>query len=257
VKLILFATLLALATYLGYTIVEEPGSQLFGKTVTSGPSDAREIALTFDDGPNPPYTDRILDVLRDEHVQATFFVVGRAAEAYPATLRRIASEGHSIGNHTWDHPHLLVQSREAVDAELRRTDDTIFRITGMRTWLMRPPFGARDFAVLDEAKALGYTAVMWSVPLPNDWEQPGDATIARRVIDNVHDGAIIVLHDGNRGIVCDARRGTARQCDRAQDVAATREIIDRLKAEGYRFVTIPQLLADSVDTTRTVAHSTR
>jgi peptidoglycan/xylan/chitin deacetylase (PgdA/CDA1 family) len=132
----------------------------------------------------------------------------------------------------------------------------IFHITGMRTWLMRPPFGARDFAVLDEAKALGYTAVMWSVPLPNDWEQPGDATIARRVIDNVHDGAIIVLHDGNRGIVCDARRGGAL-CDRAQDVAATREIVDRLKAEGYRFVTVPQLLADAVDTTRTVARSTR
>ncbi len=256
-KLIVFATLLAVGTYLGYTIVEEPGSQLFGKTVTSGPSDAREIALTFDDGPNPPYTDRILDVLRAEHIHATFFVVGRAAEAYPSTLRRIAREGHAIGNHTWDHPHLLVQTRQAVDAELRRTDDAIFRITGMRTWLMRPPFGARDFAVLDEAKTLGYTAVMWSVPLPNDWEQPGDATIARRIIDNVHDGAIIVLHDGNRGIVCEPRRATAHLCDRAQDVAATREIVDRLKAEGYRFVTVPQLLADSVDTTRTVARSTR
>ena len=85
---------------------------------------------------------------RDEHVHATFFIVGRAAEAYPKTVRRIASEGHSIGNHTWDHPHLLIQSRQDVDSELRRTDDTIFRITGMRTWLMRPPFGARDFAVL-------------------------------------------------------------------------------------------------------------
>jgi peptidoglycan-N-acetylglucosamine deacetylase len=256
-KLIFLATVLALGSYLGYTIVEDPGSQLFGKTVTAGPSDAREIALTFDDGPNPPYTDRILDVLRAEHVQATFFVVGRAAVAYPATLRRIVREGHSIGNHTWDHSHLLVQSQETVGDELKRTDDAIYRITGIRTWLMRPPFGARDFAVLDEAKALGYTVVMWSVPLPNDWDQPGDATIVRRVIDNVHDGAIIVLHDGNRGIVCDPRRTAPKLCDRGQDVAATREIIERLKAQGYRFVTVPQLLADSVDATRTLAHSSQ
>ena len=255
-KLFALGLFLALGSYLGYTIVEDPGSQLFGKTVTNGPSDAREIALTFDDGPNPPYTDRILDVLHQEHVQATFFVVGRAAVAYPKTLRRIASEGHSIGNHTWDHSHLLVQTPETVSEELKRTDDAIFRITGVRTWLMRPPFGARDFAVLDEAKTLGYTVVMWSVPLPNDWDQPGDATIARRVLDNVHDGAIIVLHDGNRGIVCD-RRTAPHVCDRGQDVAATREIIERLKAEGYRFVTVPQLLADSVDVTRTLAHSTR
>ncbi len=252
------AVLAALLAYAGYKVVEDPGNQLFGKTVVAGPSDAREVALTFDDGPNPPYTDRILDVLRSEHVHATFFVVGRAVNAYPATLRRIAREGHAIGNHTWDHSHLLVQSRTTMRSELRRTDAAIFRASGVHSRLMRPPFGARDFAVIDEARAEGYTVVMWSVPLPNDWDRPGDAAIASRVLAHVGDGSIIVLHDGNRGIVCGGTTAPA-VCDRGQDVAATRRIVEALRARGYRFVTIPQLLADAAHekVTHTVAHSTQ
>ena len=204
------------------------------------------MALTFDDGPNPPYTDRILDVLRQERVRATFFVVGRAAAAYPRTLARIARDGHEIGNHTWDHPHMIVESRATMRAELLRTDAAIARVTGKRPTLMRPPFGARDFAVIGEAAKLGYRVVMWSVPLPKDWEQPGDATIARRVIERVEDGSIIVLHDGNRGILCGRdRHTTAHDCDRTQEVAATREIVDALHARGYRFVTVPQLVRDA------------
>jgi len=244
-RVALTVALLAVCAYLGYKIVEDPGSQLFGRTIVAGAADSREVALTFDDGPNPPYTDRILDVLRAEHVHATFFLVGRAVVNYPATVRRIVAEGNALGNHTWDHSHLLVQSRSAMRSELRRTDDAIFRITGVHTRLMRPPFGARDFAVIDEAKAEGYAVVMWSVPLPKDWEQPGDATIAERVVDNVADGSIIVLHDGNRGILCARERLPAQECDRNQDVAATREIIDTLRSRGFRFVTIPQLIADA------------
>jgi peptidoglycan-N-acetylglucosamine deacetylase len=110
--------------------------------------------------------------------------------------------------------------------------------------------------VIDEAKAEGYTVVMWSVPLPKDWEQPGDATIAERVVDHVEDGSIIVLHDGNRGLIC---RGStpAADCDRGQDVAATRRIVEELRGRGYRFVTIPQLLVDVAHVRHTVARSTR
>lgn len=242
----LLAALLGLASYFGYQAVEAPANQLFGRTLVNGPGDRREVALTFDDGPNPPYTGRILDVLRAENVRATFFVVGRAVAADPATVRRIVREGHAIGNHTWDHRHLLVETPETMRSELDRTDDAIFAATGRRTRLLRPPFGARDFAVLGEARQLGYTVVMWSVPLPEDWEQPGSGTIAKRVLDNVGDGSIIVLHDGNRGIVCrTATRAPASLCDRSQDVAATRLIVERLRARGFRFVTIPQLIADA------------
>ena len=216
----------------------------------------REVALTFDDGPNPPYTDAILDVLRAERAHATFFVVGRAVAAYPATTRRIVREGNAIGNHSWDHAHLIVESPATVRAELERTSDEIARVAGVRTTLMRPPFGARDFAVIAEAHRLGYRVVMWSVPLPRDWEQPGVATIVQRVVGDVQDGSIIVLHDGNRGIVCRRdRRLPARTCDRTQEIAATRDIVRILHARGYRFVTIPQLIADdrAGSVTRTAA----
>jgi peptidoglycan/xylan/chitin deacetylase (PgdA/CDA1 family) len=260
-RIALLAALAAGTAYVGYKLAEDPGNQWWGQTVVAGPADEREVALTFDDGPNPPYTDRILDVLREEHVRATFFVVGRAVAADPATARRIVREGHAIGNHTWDHPHMLVLSRPAMRAELRRTDDAIFKAAGVHTRLMRPPFGARDFAVIDEAKAEGYQVVMWSVPLPKDWELPGDATIAARVVDNVRDGSIIVLHDGNRGLSCGPRPPAQPPsvCDRGQDVAATRRIVDTLRARGFRFVTIPELLADTArDAAKhTVARSTR
>jgi peptidoglycan/xylan/chitin deacetylase (PgdA/CDA1 family) len=244
-RFLALAILLAVGCYFGYEAVEAPDNQLFGKTLVAGAPTEREVALTFDDGPNPPYTDRILDVLRAERVRATFFVVGRAAAAYPATLRRIAREGNALGNHTWDHSHMTLESPPGMRSELQRTDAAIARITGIHTHLMRPPFGARDFAVIGEAQKLGYRVVMWSVPLPKDWEQPGDATIAKRVVDNVADGSIIVLHDGNEGILCARDHRPAHDCDRNQDVAATREIVDSLRARGFRFVTIPQLIADA------------
>ncbi len=245
-RIAFFACSVGLAGYAGYQALEEPGNQIFGKTVVRGAPSVREVALTYDDGPNPPYTDRILDVLHAERVPATFFVVGRAAVAYPATIRRIVRDGHTLGNHTWDHPHLIVQTRRMMRTELDRTDAAIAKITGQHTTLMRPPFGIRDFAVINEAHKLGYRVVMWSVPLPRDWEQPGDATIARRVTQYVTDGSIIVLHDGNRGWLCGRdRRMTPRDCDRSQDVAATRQIVDTLRGRGYRFVTIPQLMADA------------
>jgi peptidoglycan/xylan/chitin deacetylase (PgdA/CDA1 family) len=251
--------LLSVACYFFYEALEAPGNQLFGKTLVRGAPTAREVALTFDDGPNPPYTDEILDVLRQQHAHATFFVVGRAVEAYPATTRRIVRDGNAIGNHTWDHAHLIVESERTIRRELDRTSAAIERVTGVRPDLMRPPFGARDFAVIAEAHKLGYRVVMWSVPLPRDWEQPGVAAIVARVVDNVQDGSIIVLHDGNRGLLC---AGTARArhlCDRSQEVAATREIVATLHREGYRFVTIPQLIADAgsgsgLRLTRSVSH---
>jgi len=162
--------------------------------MTKGPSDAREIALTFDDGPNPPYTDRILDVLREEHVPATFFVVGRAAVAYPGTLRRIAREGHAIGNHTWGHEHLIVLTPAQLRASLRRTDGAIFSATGEHTHLMRPLYGAPDWLVLDVVQHLGYTPLLWLVPLPRDWESPSASVLAHRVLPYVRDGSTLDFH---------------------------------------------------------------
>lgn len=240
---LLAALALALLGFGVYEVVEQPTNQVFGGTVAHGPSNERVVALTFDDGPNPPYTDRILNVLANEHVPATFFVVGRAVQAYPSVVRREMREGHAVGNHSWDHTHLIMLPRSSIRRSLERTDAAIFRAAGIHTHLMRPPFGARDWTVMQVAHSLGYTVVMWSVPLARDWEYPPARIIAQRILPQVKDGSIIVLHDGNRGQLCTVKHLNSHVCDRSQDIEATRIIVERLKAQGYSFVTIPQLIA--------------
>lgn len=239
---ILCVVVAAAAGFIAYEVLESPGSQTFGATLVSGPSTDHVVALTFDDGPNPPYTTAILKVLREEHVHATFFVVGRAAAAYPEVLREENNDGDVIGNHSWDHEHLIALTPLRVAASLERTDAVVYAATGRHTHLMRPPFGARDWLVLSEVRKLGYVPVMWSVPLARDWEAPPAPVIAARILDHVSNGSIFVLHDGNRGLLCAANHLPARVCDRRADIAATRQIVETLKARGFRFVTIPQLL---------------
>lgn len=233
--------LLALA-FAVYEIVYQPTNQLSGHTVTNGPGNEKVVALTYDDGPNPPYTTEILHVLQREGVHATFFVVGRAVAAYPNVVREEVQEGNAIGNHTWAHTHLIVMTRGEIARSLQRTQAAIFAAAHVRTHLMRPPFGARDWLVLDVTHKLGYTVVMWSVPLAKDWEYPPAPVIARRILRYVRDGSIIVLHDGNRGQLCGRDHLNPHICDRSQDVAATRIIVSTLKREGYRFVTVPELI---------------
>lgn len=243
--------LAAFVAFVAYEAAESPGNQIFGRTLVSGPRDERVVALTYDDGPNPPYTTAIVDVLRQEHVHATFFVVGQAVQAYPGIVRLEARDGDAVGNHTWAHEHLVLDDSASLRETLERTDRAIYNATGSHTRIMRPPYGGRDWLVLREVRTLGYTPVMWSVPLANDWEYPPARVIAQRVLRYVGDGSIIVLHDGNRGIVCSRTHQSLRVCDRSADVEATRLIVQTLKGEGYRFVTIPELLERGNDTTRT------
>lgn len=213
-------------------ITESPKNQLWGPTVTSEPVQQKVVALTYDDGPNPPYTNRIVAYLHAEHVPATFFVVGQAVQAHPDVVREEYGYGNAIGNHTWDHAHLILLSRVHVERELTSTEDEIERVTGERTAIFRPPFGARDFTVISVARQLGLQVIMWSVPLPADWTQPPPAVIADRVLKYVKNGSIIVLHDGNKG----------RSADRNNTVEATKLIVTALKKKGYRFVTVPDLV---------------
>jgi peptidoglycan-N-acetylglucosamine deacetylase len=239
----LVLVVVALGGFWAYEASESPGNQLFGKTIVSGPANERVVALTYDDGPNPPYTQRILDVLDREGVHATFFLVGRAVAAYPKVVAREARSGDALGNHTWDHGHLIIMNPAQVRDSLTRTDSAIFAASGEHTHLMRPPFGSRDWLVLDVARKMGYTPVMWSVPLARDWEYPSAALIASRILRYVRDGSIIVLHDGNRGMLCDGPHANPHPCDRHNDIEATRLIVEALKKQGYRFVTVPQLIA--------------
>ena len=242
-RILAIAAVLAAAAFVAYELIEQPANQIFGRTLTHGPAGERVVALTYDDGPNPPYTSRILDVLEKEHVRATFFLVGRAAAAYPDVVRREVRDGDAVGNHSWNHSHLIVYTPSAVAADLARTDAAIYAAAGVHARLFRPPFGARDWIVMQAAKKLGYTVVMWSDPLPRDWEYPSAGQIAQRVLKVAGDGTIVVLHDGNRGQLC-ARAGlNLHVCDRSADIGATRLVIDELKKRGFRFVTIPELIA--------------
>jgi peptidoglycan/xylan/chitin deacetylase (PgdA/CDA1 family) len=247
------ALALALAGYGVYELLEAPPNQVWGRTVTAGRSGVRDVALTFDDGPNPPYTGEILDVLRREHVHGTFFVVGRAVAANPAIVRRIVREGNAIGNHSWDHAHLVIETPAQIRADLARADAAVYAAAHVHTHLMRPPYGQRDFAVIGEARRAGYTVVMWSDPLPGDWDRPGVDAIVSRVVGHVKDGSIVVLHDGNRGLTC--ARADVAACDRSQEVAATGRIIDAVRARGFQFVTVPELIAARGATRAGLPHS--
>lgn len=182
-------------------------------------------------------------MLAKEHVHATFFVVGRAVNAYPGVVAREVRDGNAVGNHSFAHDHLIVLTPSQLRDNLRRTDMAIYAASKTHTNIMRPPFGSRDWLVLDVAHRLGYTPVMWSVPLANDWEYPPASVIAARILSRVRDGSIVVLHDGNRGLLCKRNRIPAHVCDRSSDIAATKLIVEGLRRQGYRFVTIPELLA--------------
>jgi peptidoglycan-N-acetylglucosamine deacetylase len=228
VALVALAILLAALWY----VLENPKNQTFGHTVTQVPIHQKVVALTFDDGPNPPYTNEIIDYLQSRHVVATFFVVGRAVEQYPQVVRAEVNDGNALGNHSWDHAHLILESSPHVAREIAQTDAAIQKAAGVRTRLFRPPFRERDYAVISVARKMGYQVIMWSVPLPRDWENPPPTVVRDRVLRYVKDGDIIVLHDGNRG----------KSGNRQVSVEATKLIVEALLKQGYRFVTVPELL---------------
>ena len=225
--------LLAAGFYGLYEFVESPRSEAFAPVVTHG--SGRAVALTFDDGPTRGVTDRVLDVLDRERVPATFFVVGSAARREPALLRRMAAAGHEIEDHSDSHPHLnALVSNAALDREIASADDAIAAATGRRAHFLRPPYGARNAAVLAAAARHGMRVVLWSAMLDETSPQAPPATLADRLLRQIGEGAIVVLHDGDRG------RGVPD--GRAYEAELVPRVIAGLRARGYRFVTLQQLV---------------
>ncbi|MGY4922251.1 polysaccharide deacetylase family protein [Streptomyces sp. 900105755] len=186
---------------------------------------AKCVALSFDGGPSPT-TPKLLDILKQQHLHATFFVQGRGhISKYPGILRRIAQEGDEIGNHTWTHPRLTDLDEAGARAELTRTQNAIERITGTRPVLMRPPEGRTDRKVAKVCRELGLAQVLWSVTA-KDYETTDSALITKRVLEQTHRDGIILLHDLHKGTV-----------------PAVPGILKALKQRGYTVVTVSQLLA--------------
>ncbi len=184
----------------------------------------KQIALTFDDGPHPKYTPKLLAILKRYHVKATFFVVGEMAQKYPRLVKEQVAAGHSIGNHTFHHVNLTKIPIEDVATEIKACGKVIQSITGQTPHLFRPPGGDYDRAVAEASAALGYVMVLWTDD-PGDYASPGTKTIENRVLDKVTNGGIILIHSGIQ-----------------QTVDVLPQIIRYLKDKGYEFVTVDEML---------------
>ena len=190
-----------------------------------------EIALTFDDGPNPGYTEQILAVLEKYHVKATFFDVGRLVQLYPELVRRELNDGNQIGNHSWNHADLPYLSLNDIKTQLKTTSDIIQKVTGIRPTFMRPPYGDVSADVLTAINSFGLTGVIWN-DAASDWLLPGSDVIAARILNQASNGTIVLLHDGGG--------------NRAQTAAALPTIITQLLARHYRFVTMAEMAAHNL-----------
>ncbi len=188
-----------------------------------------EIALTFDDGPSPDYTPQILAILQQYHVKATFFCVGRLVAKYPALVKAEYTDGHVVGNHSWSHADLGLLSSDDVARELRRTSAIIRQTIGVWPTFFRPPYGVFNTTVLTQANLMGLTTTMWNDEA-RDWLMPGINVISSRILGLAGNGAIILLHDAGG--------------NRYQTVQALPTIITTLRAEGYKFVTLQQMVND-------------
>jgi peptidoglycan-N-acetylglucosamine deacetylase len=199
----------------------------------------KPIALTFDDGPWPNVTSEVLNTLKKQNVKATFFVVGKQVQRYPQLVKQVVAEGHAIGNHTWNHQYHHFDSA-AASREIDNTSSLVYKLTGVKISLFRPPAGILSNGLVNYAHREKYAVVMWSVD-SRDWSPRHAASQQAWINSMLKDakpGGIILLHDGGG--------------DRARTVKALPQLITALKKRGYQFVTVPQLLEMGDKGSRTV-----
>ncbi|HEY2360879.1 MAG TPA: polysaccharide deacetylase family protein [Candidatus Angelobacter sp.] len=223
---ITLASAAAAASYAGYATMA-PASQLYGRTLTHG-NDPRQMALTFDDGPNDPHTMHLLDVLAKRNAKATFFLIGKYVRQRPEIARAIQAAGHEIGNHTDSHPNLVLVSAARLRHELNDCSKALEDALGTRVTLFRPPFGGRRPNVLRTARGMGLSPVMWSVT-GYDWSAQSAAEIVKRVTGQVESrrkpqAEIVLLHDGGH---------LAFGTDRGFTVEATRMLLERYASKEF------------------------
>lgn len=205
-----------------------PKSEIFGRITYNLKTHDKTVALTFDDGPNGIYTQQVLDILDQNKVKATFFLIGENVQRYPTLAREIAQKGHQIGNHSFDHIWLLpFKSPTRIISEVNKTEAIITAITGAKPNLFRPPHGWRSPWMIKAVSQEGYKVVNWDDSAQDYLPMVSSGTIARRIIGRVRPGSIIDLHDG-----FNLDHGANRQ----NMVGALDIIIKSLKNEGYRFV---------------------
>ncbi|HEY9633648.1 MAG TPA: polysaccharide deacetylase family protein [Coleofasciculaceae cyanobacterium] len=188
----------------------------------------KPIALTFDDGPWPTVTSQVLDILKKNNVKATFFMVGRQVQRYPQLVKQVVAEGHALGNHTWNHQYHFF-NESAAARELEDTASLIYKTTGVKTSLFRPPAGILNNGLVSYAHAKKHAVIMWSVD-SRDWRYYGSTAqgLVDSVLKDAKPGGVVLMHDGGG--------------DRSTTIKALPSLITQLKKRGYKLVTVPELL---------------
>jgi len=225
-------TAAAAASAVGYQSMT-PTGQWYGQTFVAGTRGSKQIALTYDDGPNDPHTLKLLEVLSRHAVRATFFMMGRYVRQRPDIARAVAQAGHVIGNHTFTHPNLIFKSAAQTRQEFVDCRQSLQDAIGEHSNLFRPPFGGRRPSTFRVARELGLQPVMWNVA-GSDWNASTAEMIEKKVARQVRGGDVILLHDGGY---------LALGANRAQTVIATENLIQRYRNQGFEFLTVEEMLA--------------
>jgi peptidoglycan/xylan/chitin deacetylase (PgdA/CDA1 family) len=221
----------AVAAGAGYWLCMSPYSQALGTFPYRGEPAGRAVALTFDDGPNEPYTSQLADLLGERGIRATFFQVGRAVLRYPEVTRRLAADGHVIGNHGFTHELTNYLTRRTLAQDVRKGQAAL-ATAGLRPALYRPPWLLRIPALGAVLREQGLRAVSGEFCHPLEVGQPRPGLIAERALAKARPGSVVIFHDGSDG----------RGGNRASTVAAAKIVVDRLSRDGYRFVTVDEML---------------
>ena len=195
-----------------------------------GPVNQKRIALTFDDGPDSTYTQQMLDILNEHNIKGTFFLIGNRALVFPDVVKRMVQDGHIVGNHTQNHPDILKMNKTKTKEEILKAEDVLSALTGYRTALFRSPYGSLDPDKVRDIEKLNYKIIAWNVD-SLDWKSLTAEQVKTNILENVRGGSIILQHSS----------GSEKE-NLTGSVAALKDIIVTLKKEGYKFVTIPELL---------------
>lgn len=206
-----------------------PFNERYGRVLWRGDPERKAVALTFDDGPWPPYTEQILDILKREKVRGSFFFIGDQVRKHPDITVRAAAEGHLVGNHTQTHCNLLFATPSRSLYEIRSGKQALREVLGQAPLWFRPPWGFRSRRVLEQARLLDQKVALWTLD-PRDWQRPAPSVIRARTVGATVNGTIVLMHDGNG--------------DRSHTVKALPGIIKDLRAQGYEFLGVDEMARD-------------
>jgi peptidoglycan-N-acetylglucosamine deacetylase len=202
--------------------------QIFGQYFTKINTQEPIVALTYDDGPNPPYTDQLIDLFNEYGVKATFFTIGQNIKAHTQTIQKLIDNGHEIGNHSYSHQKLIWKFPAFIASEIKQTDELLKKLgVNQDEILFRAPYGYKRFTLPYILGKMGKKNILWNLD-PKDYHESNPEEIANRVISKVTPGAIILLHDGGG--------------ERGASVTATKIIVSKLQAQGYKFLTVSEML---------------